>query len=154
MTTIEHGTAAVDAAIAGVEEQFSVLFNRIHTVMRDRALGVHPDLQPVGFKMLNAIVRLGPTHAGALAERLSTDKSVISRQANILESLGFIERRTDPLDRRASFLVATPAAAEKINEVRASDQAMLYTNLRDWGQGDVERLGELLARLNDTVTGG
>jgi DNA-binding MarR family transcriptional regulator len=153
MSTREQGTATVDQAIAGVEEQFSVLFNRIHTVMRDRTLGVHPDLQPVGFKMLNAIVRSGPTHAGALAERLLTDKSVISRQANILESLGFIERRTDPSDRRASFLVATPAAAEKINEVRASDQALLYTNLRDWESDDVERLAELLARLNSTLTG-
>jgi DNA-binding MarR family transcriptional regulator len=145
-------TVTVDQAIAEVEDQFSVLFNRVRTVMRDRALGVHPDLQPVGFKMLSAIVRFGPTHAGALADALSTDKSVISRQANILESLGFIERRIDPSDRRASFLVATPAAIDKINEQRLGDQALLYRNLRDWEPGEVERLAALLARLNSAFS--
>ncbi len=140
-----------DEAIAGVEEQFTILFNRVSAGMRDRAARVHPDLQPVGFKLLSTLVRTGPVHAGALAGMLSTDKSVVSRQVRILEELGFVERQTDPSDRRASFLVATPAAIEKVNEARAADQAQLYRNLRQWGAPDVERLGELLARLNDLV---
>jgi len=145
-------SAVADHAIAEVEDQFSVLFNRVRILMRDRATGVHPELQPVGFKMLSAIVRFGPAHAGALADALSTDKSVISRQAAILESLGLIERQTDPSDRRASFLRATPAAMEKITEQRLSDQALLYRNLRDWEPGDVERLAALLGRLNSAFT--
>ena len=140
-----------DHAIAAVEEQFTILFNRVSAGMRDRAARVHPDLQPVGFKLLSTLVRTGPVHAGALAGMLSTDKSVVSRQVRILEELGFVERQTDPSDRRASFLVATPAAIEKVNEARAADQAQLYRNLRQWGATDVERLGELLARLNDLV---
>ncbi|WP_348790007.1 MarR family transcriptional regulator [Leifsonia sp. NPDC080035] len=140
-----------DEAIAEVEEQFTILFNRVSAGMRDRAARVHPDLQPVGFKLLSTLVRTGPVHAGALAGMLLTDKSVVSRQVRILEELGFVDRQTDPSDRRASFLVATPAAIEKVNEARAADQAQLYRNLRQWGAPDVERLGELLARLNDLV---
>jgi DNA-binding MarR family transcriptional regulator len=95
------------------------------------------------------MVRTGPIHAGGLAELLGTDKSVISRQTRILEDLGFIERRTDPTDRRASFLEATPAAIEAVNEVRAADQAKLYRSLRQWDDHDLHRLAELLERLND-----
>ncbi len=140
-----------DHAIAAVEEQFTILFNRVSAGMRERSARVHPDLQPVGFRLLNTLVRTGPLHAGALAGELATDKSVVSRQVRILEELGFVERRTDPTDRRASFLVATPAAIERVNEARAADQAQLYRSLRQWGADDVGRLADLLARLNQTT---
>lgn len=145
------GPTATDAAIAEVEEQFTRLFNQVGTSMRDRASRIHPDLQPGGYKLLTTIVRSGPIHAGALAAMLYTDKSVISRQVRILEEMGFVERQTDPTDRRASFLVATPEATEKVNEVRAADQANLYRSLRRWGEGDVRRLAELLDRLNEVA---
>lgn len=140
----------VDQAIASVEEQFTILFNRVSAGMRDRAARVHPDLQPVGFKLLSTLVRTGPVHAGALAGMLATDKSVVSRQVRILEDLGFVERKVDPSDRRASFLVATPPAIERVNEARAADQAHLYRSLRQWGAHDVGRLADLLARLNES----
>lgn len=141
---------AVDQAIASVEEQFTILFNQVSSGMRERAAKVHPDLQPVGYRLLSTLVRTGPLHAGALAGLLSTDKSVVSRQVRILEDLGLIERRVDPSDRRASFLVATPPAIEKVNEARVADQARLYRSLRKWGVDDVGRLADLLARLNST----
>lgn len=147
----EAETDAADRAIAAVEEQFTILFNRVSAGMRDRSARVHPDLQPVGFRLLNTLVRTGPVHAGALAGELATDKSVVSRQVRILEELGFVERRTDPADRRASFLVATPAAIERVNRARAADQAQLYRSLRLWGADDVGRLATLLARLNETT---
>ncbi|MBN9629689.1 MAG: MarR family transcriptional regulator, partial [Actinobacteria bacterium] len=57
----------------------------------------------------------------------------------------------DPADRRASFLVAKPAAIERVNEARAADQVLLYRSLRQWGADDVARLASLLARLNETT---
>ena len=142
---------STDQAIAEVEEQFTRLFNQVGTAMRDRASHIHPDLQPGGYKLLSTIVRSGPIHAGDLAAMLYTDKSVISRQVRILEEMGFVERQTDPTDRRASFLAATPEAIEKVNEVRAADQASLYRSLRRWGEEDVRRLAELLERLNEVT---
>ncbi len=142
--------AVADEAIGAVEEQFTILFNRVSAGMRERSARVHPELQPVGFKLLGTLVRTGPTHAGALAGMLQTDKSVVSRQVRALERLGLVERRTDPDDRRASFLVATPAAIERVNEVRASDQAQLYRSLRQWDPADLVRLAELLSRLNES----
>jgi DNA-binding MarR family transcriptional regulator len=65
--------------------------------------------------------------------------------------MGFVERRTDPDDRRASFIAATPEAIRKVDEVRAADQATLYRGLRRWDEDDVRRLAELLARLNEVA---
>ena len=132
-----------------LERELGVLIRRVRRVIGERARAVHPDLQPLGYKLLTTMVRTGPVHAGALAELLGTDKSVISRQTRILEDLGFIERRADPTDRRASFLEATPAAVEKVNEVRAADQAKLYRSLRQWDDNDLQRLAQLLERLNE-----
>jgi DNA-binding MarR family transcriptional regulator len=146
-----EATGSTDRAIAEVEEQFTRLFNQVSTAMRDRAVRIHPDLQPGGYKLLTTIVRNGPIHAGALASMLYTDKSVISRQLRFLEDIGFVERQPDPADRRASFIAATPEAIEKVNEVRAADQANLYRGLRRWGEDDVRRLASLLERLNEVT---
>jgi DNA-binding MarR family transcriptional regulator len=137
-----------DEAIAIVEQQFSVMFTRAKASMRDRATRVHPQLQPLAYTILSTLVRSGPTHASALAEQLSLDKSIISRQANWLERLGLLERRPDPHDRRATFLAATPAALERVAEVRLADQAILYDSLRDWAVDDLDKLAELLAKVN------
>jgi DNA-binding MarR family transcriptional regulator len=138
-----------DEAIAGVEQQFAVMFTKVKSSMKERAARVHPDLQPLAYNILRTLVRSGPTHASALAESLSLDKSIISRQANLLEELGFLERQPDPEDRRATYFAATPAAIERVTEVRLTDQAMLYESLRDWQLPDLKKLGELLARINE-----
>jgi DNA-binding MarR family transcriptional regulator len=139
----------VDEAIAGVEQQFAVMFTRVKSSMKERAARVHPALQPLAYNVLSTLVRSGPTHASALAELLDLDKSIISRQANLLEELGFLERRPDPEDRRATYFAATPSAIERVTEVRLADQRMLYDNLRDWQLPDLKKLAELLARIND-----
>jgi len=141
-------TATADAAIASVEEQFAIMFAGVKARMRDRARKVHPELQPVGYTILATLTRSGPTHAGALAELLDTDKSIISRQARLLERLGLLEREPDPADGRATFLKASTDAVRRVAEVHAEQRAVLYEGLRGWEVTDLEQLGDLLARIN------
>ena len=67
---------ATDDEIASVEEQLRLLFVRVRAVWKEAAAAVHPDLQPVGYKIISAIVHRGRMHAGALADELEIDKSV------------------------------------------------------------------------------
>ena len=113
--TGSQDAARADAAVAAVEQQMSALFNRVRSSWKDQAVAVHPDLQPVGFKILAQLVRGGPSHAGVLADLLQTDKSIVSRQVRIMEGLGLVESREDPADGRARVLAATPLALEKVN---------------------------------------
>ncbi len=137
-----------DTAIAMVEEQFAAMYRRIKTSMRRRAELVHPELQVMGYMILNTLGKCGPTHAGVLAERLEIDKGLLSRQLQSLERLGLLERQSDPKDKRAVILTVSPAADSKITEVRASEREMIHEELRDWEIGDLEKLAELLARVN------
>ncbi|MCU1513248.1 MAG: hypothetical protein JWO10_338 [Microbacteriaceae bacterium] len=140
---------AADEAIAAVEQQFAVMFTRVKSTMRDRAARVHPELQPIGYTIIRTLVRFGPARASVLAADLNLDKSIVSRQAKILEELGFIERLPDADDGRASFLEATQLAVEKVDAVRVTDQEALYDSLRDWQIVDLLKLSELLGKLNE-----
>lgn len=142
---------ASDEEIASVEEQLRLLFVRVRAVWKEAAAAVHPELQPVGYKILSAVVRRGRMHAGALADLLEMDKSVVSRTVKHLEALGLAESVVDPSDGRARFVVATPAAVESIDQKGSRMHQQLYSQLREWPGDDVEQLARLLERLTTEV---
>lgn len=137
-----------DAAIARVEDQFSVMHRHMKAGMRRRASQVHPDLAVLGYMILITIQKCGPTHAGALAERLELDKGLLSRQLRALEEFGLLARESDPTDKRAAFISLSPEGVRRVEAVRAADREVLYDQLRDWAVDDLEKLAELLARVN------
>lgn len=142
---------ATDDEIASVEEQLRLLFVRVRAVWKEAAAAVHPDLQPVGYKILSAIVRRGPMHAGAIADSLEIDKSVVSRQVKQLEALGLARSVADPNDRRGRIIEATPSAAESVGQKGSRMQQQLYAQLRTWPGRDVDELARLLKRLTSDV---
>ncbi|MGR2751992.1 MarR family winged helix-turn-helix transcriptional regulator [Agromyces arachidis] len=142
---------AGDDEIAAVEEQLRSLFVRVRAVWKEAAAAVDPDLQPVGYKILSAVVRRGPMHAGAIAEALEIDKSVVSRQLKQLEVLGLATTVPDPKDGRARIVEPTLVAVERVGGKRSRMQQQLYAQLRTWPADDVGDLARLLARLTGDV---
>ncbi|MBF4462961.1 MULTISPECIES: MarR family winged helix-turn-helix transcriptional regulator [unclassified Rathayibacter] len=138
----------VDSAIASVEGEFGTFLHRVRAAMRSYAERLHPELGALGYRTLSTLERYGPMHAGALAELLEMDKSALSRQLTALDRLGFLVRRPDPQDGRATILSLTPATAERLSEIRSSNQAIMHEELRAWDPADVERLAVLLHRIN------
>ena len=100
-----------DAAITEAERQFAGVFVRSRRATRERAAAVHPDLTVLGYHVLSVLVRTGQQAQSTLVEQLSTDKAMISRTVGHLSELGFLERATDPCDRRVQLL--TLSAAER-----------------------------------------
>ncbi|GAA4065244.1 MarR family winged helix-turn-helix transcriptional regulator [Agromyces indicus] len=145
--------SATDEEIASVEEQLRLLFVRVRAVWKEAAAAVHPDLQPVGYKILSAVVRRGAMNAGAVAEALEIDKSVVSRQLKQLEALGLATSVPDPKDGRARIIQPTPVAVERVGQRSSRMQQQLYAKLRTWSADDVEQLARLLARLGGDVLG-
>ena len=142
---------ATDDEIASVEEQLRLLFVRVRALWKEAAAAVHPDLQPVGYKILSSVVHRGRMHAGALADALEIDKSVVSRQVKQLEALGLAQSVADPNDGRARFIEATPAAMESIGLRGSRVQRQLHSLLRTWSGDDVDELARLLGRLTAGV---
>lgn len=145
--------ADVSVALAEVEEQMMQLAAYVRGALRDAALRIDPALQPFGLKILRTLRRCGPTHASALAVTLEVDRSVISRQARLLEELGLLELAPDPTDGRARFLAATPLAIEKMAAVPGGDRSLLHGRLSAWPEQDLHQFARLLKRLNSPADG-
>jgi DNA-binding MarR family transcriptional regulator len=143
-----HPSRDVTEALAEVEEQMMQLAAYVRGAIREAATHVDPALQPFGLKILRMLRRSGPTHASALAESLDVDRSVISRQARLLEELGLLELAADPADGRAKFLAATPLAIEKMAAVPGSDKTFIHSRLAGWPETDLNQFALLLKRLN------
>ncbi|WP_407359922.1 MarR family winged helix-turn-helix transcriptional regulator [Microbacterium sp. LBN7] len=145
----EAGSAELDQAISRVEHELGRLFARIRVSWREAATTVHPDLQPLGYQVLTSIATGKATSAGAIIERLQTDKSAVSRQVRQLEELGLVESVRDPDDRRARVLVATDLAQERVALARSRYEARLGERLRRWSAEDLDHFTELLAAFGD-----
>jgi len=143
-----HGET--DQAIADVEEQLGLLFGRARAVWKDSAAQIHPELQPVGYKLLSTIVRLGETNAYALTQLLETDKSVVSRQVRVLEDLGFVTSRADENDGRARVLTPTADAIEKVRAVRSGQQERLRQVLRSQPVHDLRAFVDMLQLIGES----
>ncbi|MFJ2369251.1 MarR family winged helix-turn-helix transcriptional regulator [Microbacterium sp. NPDC087665] len=139
----------IDQAVSRVEHELGRLFARIRVSWREAATTVHPDLQPLGYQVLTSIASGTATSAGAIIERLQTDKTAVSRHVRQLQELGLVESVPDPDDRRARVLVATDLAQERVALARSRYEARLAERLRRWSADDLDRFSELLAAFGD-----
>jgi DNA-binding MarR family transcriptional regulator len=113
-----------------------------------RAAGqLYGDLPSYGWALLHPLERDGDQRCSALASRAGVDVSVASRQVAVLERSGYVERRPDPLDGRASLLRLTPAGASALDEARALRSDWALTALSDWDEDEARLLTTLLDRL-------
>lgn len=139
----------LEQMIDEVEESLIVIVGRVRSVWKEAAASIHPDLQPVGYKLLGVIVRLGEANAVTLADMLETDKSVVSRQVRMLEEAGLVVSRADDKDRRARVLTATPMALERMQAVKARQQARLRELLRTRSEAEVRAFAGMLRLLSE-----
>lgn len=134
----------LDAAVADAEDALSVLFSRVRLVYKEAAAQIHPNLKPVGYKILSAVVRLGETNASALADALETDKAVVSRQVRMLEESGLVTSRADDKDGRARVLSPSPEAVLLLRSARVTQQSRLRDLLATRPERDVRVFADVL----------
>src|SRR4051794_30292364 len=90
----------VDRLSAGVA---SLLRTGRHLASRVRT-EMYGDLPSFGWALLVPLERDGEQRCSALAAQAGVDVSVVSRQVAALERAGYVERRPDPEDGRASLI--------------------------------------------------
>jgi DNA-binding MarR family transcriptional regulator len=95
------------------------------------------------FMALSALWRSGPPFAlnpMQLLEEYLIPAATLTRQIDRLESLGLVERKSDPNDRRAVLVQLTPRGHEVVDEVVIQERT---------SQKDIERLNKMeLQTLN------
>jgi DNA-binding MarR family transcriptional regulator len=111
------------------------------------AAQIYGDLPSFGWTLLVPLERDGEQRCSALAAKAGVDVSVVSRQVAALERAGYVARRPDPRDGRASLFSLTPAGSAALAATRVERAHWAAAALSGWDEQEAERLGELLDRL-------
>jgi DNA-binding MarR family transcriptional regulator len=111
------------------------------------AAQLYGDLPSYGWSLLLPLERDGDQRCSALAALAGVDVSVASRQLAVLERSGYVERRPDPLDGRASLLRLTPAGNDALAQARAHRSDWALSALSGWNEDEARQLSALLDRL-------
>jgi DNA-binding MarR family transcriptional regulator len=97
--------------------------------------------------LLACVVNEGPLRASALAGLVDSDPSTVSRQVAQLVREGYVERRADQADGRASLLVATEKGTTIHREHCRMRNERYRRMLTEWSERDVRKLTTLLQRF-------
>ena len=87
-----------------------------------------------------------------LAERLDVEPITAGRIIDRLEAAGLVERRRDPVDRRAWRLHLTGTADPVIERLRVIAEDVLAGALAGLGQDEISGLRSALARIRENVS--
>lgn len=104
-------------------------------------------LDPGALKLLSILNASGGQRPSALAERMVTGASNVSKIIARLEQADLVERTPDPADSRASMVVLTGAGQRAGESLRRAGMSLVEDLLEGWSAADREDLLRLLARF-------
>lgn len=130
-------------------EELVIALYRLGLVQRSMARDALAELGSQGFTALAVIHRCGPVRVSAVAEQLSVDLSVASRQAAALVLAGYVVREPDPDDGRATRLRATEAGTRVLRESHRHMVATATAALGGWDEREIASLAAQLERLRE-----
>ncbi|MFC0003606.1 MarR family winged helix-turn-helix transcriptional regulator [Micromonospora siamensis] len=106
------------------------------------------DITPGQGRALQVLIRHGGMRLGALADHLRIAPRSATEVVDGLEERGLVERRPDPVDRRAT-LVAPTAEGDRVGEAvraaRAAEAERLFGELSAADRADLARILRTLA---------
>jgi DNA-binding MarR family transcriptional regulator len=119
-----------------------------------RELGRHAlaELGSQGFTALAIVHVHGPVRVSEVAQRLAVDLSVASRQVSALIDAGYLDRRPDAGDRRATLVSVTDDGRRALEESHGRMVHAFGRVLEDWSDEDVASLAGGLERLRADFT--
>lgn len=143
--TTDNAPSADDIAeLAGAVGDLMHTFNRARQQFLAKA---RHNVEWSAQVLMSAIVSDGPIRVGALAEIVQSDPSTVSRQVAQLVKDGYVERRADPDDGRASLLVATEHGHALHREHLQVRNEHYMKMLADWGDRDVRKFTSMMRRF-------
>ena len=148
MPDSRESDAARDAYALEIEQGVAVLYRASKARVKRLVEHLDPEMQTAGYLVLRYVMAHEPIRAGDVAAGLSMDKSAVSRQLTALRDSGLIEAQPDPEDGRASLVVGSAKANERLDEFRVELKADYQRILASWDAADIEAFARLLGKFN------
>lgn len=140
--------ALMDSLMQEVEKEFSIMAVKARNAIRKRSQEIHPELQPLGYRVLSILVRQQAQQQIELAAELQVDKATMSRTIKQLQDQGLVTRKADPNDGRAMLVSITDTAHEAWLVSGKHARNLLRERLSTWTPEEISRFADLLSRLN------
>ena len=148
-----HGTGPATEAAAALERAVPMLvrwFTR-SDVKRSMLGNAEPKLSWTDAWLLGRIADTGPVRLSHLADWQEVDRSTMTTQVRRLETLGLVQRETDPRDGRAALVSATSAGAARHRRTKQTARALYQDLLADWPEHDLQAAAEVARRLTEAL---
>ncbi len=119
-----------------------------------RSAATRDGVTPTRLTALGILERRGPMRPGDLAARLNITAASMSRLTEALEQGGWVERSSDPGDRRACLLNLSGHAQSALDTLRQENAEELAALIRELPEGDrqvLDRALPVLARLTERM---
>ena len=120
-------------------------------IRRLKALSAAEGADPAAMAIVHLVHEHGPLRLTALAEIACLDASTASRHVRTLEAAGYVERRPDPADGRATLIAIAEGGRELMRRGIEARARHFEAALADWPQADRDALPRLLARFAEDL---
>jgi MarR family transcriptional regulator, transcriptional regulator for hemolysin len=117
---------------------------------------VDAPLRKLGFAMsqlpvLVALKQGKPMAQSELARLAAVEQSSMAQLLNRMERDGLVKRVADPNDKRSRLISLTETASRRMPKGKVIMDAAVDIALQGFSPAEVERLGELIARIKDNL---
>ena len=120
----------------------------------DRAERAGVSIPGAAQRVLYELVERGDARLTDLARWTERDPGVLSRQMDLLEGAGLVERRSDPQDGRARVLRVTRSGRRISAQLRRAQDETFATLLADWSGKDLASAAAGMERLARSLNAG
>ncbi|SNY45685.1 MarR family winged helix-turn-helix transcriptional regulator [Paractinoplanes atraurantiacus] len=133
------------------EESLSEAFWAVARRLRNRTkVALEPwDLSPSQGRAMNVLAHHGDLRLSSLAEHLRIAPRSATEVVDDLQQRGLVERRPDPVDRRAVLVTLTPHGTTVNTEIQAARQAASARLFAALDPADRQDLARVLEKLRD-----
>ena len=104
------------------------------------------------WRVLTVLARNQGINQGSLADRLEVEPITLSRMVDRLQDAGLVERRADPLDRRAWLLYLSDAATPLIAKLQKIGQELSEYAMEGMSTEDRALFADMLERSRQNLS--
>lgn len=131
-------------------DRLRLVLLRLTRRIRTRATG---DTTPSQVAVLGTIIRHERLTVGQIAELEHVKPPSVSKIVAALEQTGYVERTTDPADRRCTYITASAAGLAYADDVRAAGRTWLAEQLDQLDILDVAAIERAMPALERLLGG-
>lgn len=102
-------------------------------------------------RLLLSLDHFPDQNQGFHAERLEIEPITLTRIADRMEDAGWLERRSDPADRRARILHLTDKSRDIVDKLQSTVERLFEDTLHGLSTAERDTLGKLLDRIGENL---